>query len=142
MRFDRTKTLIGEIALEKLTNSKVAVFGIGGVGGFVVENLVRSGIQNLCIIDFDVVEETNINRQIMATHSTIGRLKVDVMKERILDINPNINLEVCDRKMSPTNLDTFNFERFDYVVDCIDMRLSKIALIEHCANNNIKIIFN
>ena len=138
--YTKIKILIGEENFKKIQAARICVAGIGGVGGYVVENLVRSGIQNLCIIDCDVVDESNINRQIIATKSTVGRLKVEVMKERVLDINPEINLEICDRKMSPTNLATFHFERFDFVIDCIDMRLSKIALIEHCTQNNIKII--
>lgn len=136
----RTKLLIGQENLDKIKNTKICVAGIGGVGGFVVENLIRTGVQNLCIIDFDIIEKSNLNRQIIATNLNLGRYKVEVMKERILSINPNVNLEVLAQKISQDNLDDFNFQKFDYVIDCIDNSNAKIALIVYCKENNINII--
>lgn len=139
-QFARTSLLIGEDNLNKLINSKVIVFGIGGVGSYVVESLVRSGIGNISIVDFDVVDITNINRQIIALHSTIGKKKVEVMKERILDINPNINVTIYDTFVSYETIDNFNMADYDYVIDCIDNVTGKLLIIEKCIKNNIKVI--
>ena len=139
-QFARTSLLIGEDNLNKLINSKVIVFGVGGVGSYVVESLVRSGIGNISIVDFDVVDITNINRQIIALHSTIGKKKVEVMKERILDINPNINVTIYDTFVSYETIDNFNMADYDYVTDCIDNVTGKLLIIEKCIKNNIKVI--
>lgn len=139
-QFARTSLLIGEDNLNKLINSKVIVFGVGGVGSYVVESLVRSGIGNISIVDFDVVDITNINRQIIALHSNIGKKKVEVMKERILDINPNINVTIYDTFVSYETIDNFNMADYDYVIDCIDNVTGKLLIIENCIKNNIKVI--
>lgn len=139
-QFARTSLLIGEDNLKKLINSKVIVFGVGGVGSYVVESLVRSGIGNISIVDFDVVDITNINRQIIALQSTIGKKKVEVMKERILNINPNINVTIYDTFVSYETIDNFNMADYDYVIDCIDNVTGKLLIIENCIKNNIKVI--
>lgn len=140
MQFQRTEILINSENIKKLNNSHVVVFGIGGVGSFVVESLVRSGIGEITIVDFDVVDITNINRQIIALHSTIGKKKVIVMKDRILDINPNIKVNIFDTFISKDTIDLFNFEKFDYVVDAIDNVTGKLLIIEKCKEYNIPII--
>lgn len=138
--FDRTISLIGQEKFNILQNKNVIIFGCGGVGGYVIEMLVRSGIENLTIVDFDVVSETNINRQIIATTNTVGMLKVDCFKQRILSINPNCNLTAINDKLLPENIEKFNLKIYDYVIDCIDMVTSKVELIKFCYDNNIKII--
>lgn len=132
-RFLRTELLLGEAAMNKLANSHVAVFGIGGVGGYAVEALVRSGLGAIDIIDNDTVCITNINRQIYATEKTIGMYKVDVAKERILDINPNIKIKAYRTFFLPETAYEFDFSEYDYIVDAIDTVAGKIALVE-CAN--------
>ena len=139
-QFERTSLLIGEENIQKLNNSNVIVFGVGGVGSYVVEALVRSGIGNLSIVDFDIVDETNINRQIIALHSTIGKKKVEVIKERIIDINPNINLEVFNTFISPDTINTFDFSKYDYVVDAIDNVTGKLLIIQKAIEANVPII--
>lgn len=138
--FDRTKILVKEEGLEKLKNKKVAVFGVGGVGGFALEALCRAGIENLVIIDFDTVDITNINRQIIALHSTIGKSKVEVFKDRLLDINPNLNLEIHNVFFEETLVDELIKEDYDYIIDAIDFVKSKIALIKNAIKKDIKII--
>ena len=140
MKFERTKVLIGEEALLKLANSKVAVFGIGGVGGHVVEALVRAGIGEIDLIDNDIVSLSNLNRQIIALHSTIGRFKVDVAKERCLDINPNIKINTYKCFYSPDNADEFDLFEYDYIIDAIDTISAKISLVERAHKYNIPII--
>ncbi len=140
MQFQRTELLIGEENLNKLKRANVIVFGIGGVGSYVVEALVRSGIGKLSIVDFDNVDITNINRQILALHSTVGRKKVDVMKERILDINPNIELKTYPLFVSEDTINMFNFQDYDYVVDAIDNVTGKLLIIEKCKEHNTNII--
>lgn len=137
---DRTELLIGSNGLEKLNKSHVAVFGVGGVGGYVCEMLARAGVGKLTIIDFDVVSESNINRQIIALNSTIGKLKVDVLRDRLLDINPNLIVNALPLKFEEGNKDQIFSEKFDYVVDAIDMVPNKITLIETCYKLGIKII--
>ena len=126
----RTEALLGSEALERLKKSKVAVFGIGGVGGYAAEALARSGVGHLELVDHDTVSVSNINRQIVALHSTVGKYKVDVMKERIRDINPDI--EVISHKCFylPETAEDFDFSQYDYVVDCIDTVTGKLQLIE------------
>ena len=138
--FVRTKELIGEIALEKLQNSKVAVFGVGGVGGYTIEALVRAGVGEIDIIDNDTVNSTNINRQIVALNSTIGKYKVDVMCERARDINPNIKINSFKVFFDENTCDGFDFAKYDYVVDAIDSVKSKLLLVEICKKNNVSII--
>lgn len=137
--FNRTEILLGE-NIQKLHNSKIIIFGIGGVGGYATEMLVRSGVGSITIVDFDVVDLTNKNRQIIALDSTIGKLKVDVMKDRIRDINSNCNVTAINDKLLVDNIDNFNLEDYDYIIDAIDMVSSKIALIEYAKNKNIPII--
>ena len=115
-QFSRLETLIGKENLTKLQNSRVAVFGIGGVGGYTVEALVRCGIGTIDIVDSDKVAESNLNRQIYALHSTIGKYKVDVAKERILDINPNIKINTYKTFYTPQTSGDFDFSQYDYIV--------------------------
>ncbi|MGO0984739.1 tRNA threonylcarbamoyladenosine dehydratase [Clostridioides difficile] len=136
----RTSFLVGDDGIEKLKNSNVIVFGVGGVGSFTVEALARAGVGNLTIVDFDDVDITNINRQIPALHSTVGKYKVDVMEERILDINPNINIKKIRNLYNKDTSSEILTERYDYVVDAIDMVSSKIHLIETCEEKGLKII--
>ena len=139
-QFSRTELLIGSASIEKLRRSKVAVFGIGGVGGYVVEALVRSGVENIDIIDNDKVCLTNLNRQIIATHSNIGEFKVDVEEERIKEINPNVKVVKYKTFYTPKTQNLFDFSTYDYVVDAIDTVIGKISLIEECKRNNVPII--
>ena len=129
-QFSRTKLLYGEEAMRKLAASRVAVFGIGGVGGYVVEALVRSGVGTLDIIDDDKVCMSNLNRQIIATRETIGRYKVDVAEERIHDINPDCVVNAHKTFFLPETQDQFDFSEYDYVVDAIDTVAGKLAIIE------------
>lgn len=129
-QFSRTELLIGKSAMERLQKARVAVFGIGGVGGYTVEALVRSGIGTIDIIDNDTVCLTNLNRQIYATHSTLGKYKVDVARERILDINPEITVNVHRTFYLPETAGQFDFSEYDYVVDAIDTVTGKLQLVE------------
>jgi len=133
-QFERTEALIGVEAVNKLKDSKIVVFGIGGVGSFVVEGLIRAGIQDIVLVDFDKINITNLNRQIHAKHNTIGRYKVDVMKDRILEINPNAKVESVKEKYY--NLDN----SIKYVIDCVDTFETKIELIKEATEKNIPII--
>ena len=135
----RTEMLIGKENLDKLANSTVAVFGCGGVGSFVVEGLVRAGIGNIVLIDNDVVDITNINRQLIADTTTINMPKVEVEKERLLKINPNLNIQIYKEFYNSTNSNLLN-NNYTYIVDAIDTVSSKISLIEEAFNRNIKII--
>lgn len=139
-QFSRTELLIGKDGVEKLQNSKVAVFGIGGVGSYVVEALARAGVGHIIIVDFDKYDITNINRQLGATHSTIGKYKTDVMKERILDINPNAIVETYNTNEIEGGESSIVDSTFTYVVDAIDTMANKIKLIEKCKYENVKII--
>ena len=136
----RTSLIIGDEGVEKLKNSSVIVFGVGGVGSFAAEAIARAGVGNLTIVDFDDVDITNINRQLPALHSTVGKYKVEVMKERILDINPNINIKAIKEVYNKDTSDSILSEQYDYVVDAIDMVTSKIHLIETCKNKGMDII--
>lgn len=127
-QFSRTELIFGKEAMEKLSASRVAVFGIGGVGGYTVEALVRSGIGAIDIIDDDKVCLTNINRQIYATHKTVGQYKVDVAKERILDINPDVQVRTYKTFYVPETEEQFDFAQYDFIVDAIDTVSGKIAL--------------
>lgn len=138
-QFSRTELLIGKESVEKLNKSKVCIFGIGGVGSYVVEALARAGISNFILIDNDVVSASNINRQIIATTKTIGRNKVDVAKERILEINPNAYVETIQEFFLPESPELFD-NSVDYVVDCIDTISAKIELAQRSERLNIPII--
>ena len=139
-QFSRTELLFGKEAMDKLAGSKVAVFGIGGVGGYVCEALVRSGVGAFDLIDDDKVCLTNLNRQIIATRSTVGKYKTDVMRDRMLDINPNVEVEVHKCFFLPENADAFPWDSYDYVVDAVDTVTAKIALVMKCKEKNIPII--
>ena len=139
-QFSRTALLIGKDGVNKLQKSKVAIFGIGGVGSFVAEGLARAGIGHLVLVDYDVVDITNINRQIEATHSSLGKYKIDVMKDRILDINQNAIVETY----KPDEIEGGEINIIDnsytYIVDAIDTMTSKLKLIEKANNENVRII--
>jgi tRNA A37 threonylcarbamoyladenosine dehydratase len=139
-QFSRTELLLGSQAIAKLNNSRVAVFGIGGVGGHIVEALVRSGIGAIDIVDNDIVNLSNINRQIIATHSTVGKYKVDVCEERMLDINPNVKITKHRTFFTPETSSTFDFSKYDYVADAIDTVSGKIELIVKAQNANTPVI--
>ena len=138
--FCRTELLIGEEGIEKLNNSKVIVFGIGGVGSFVVEALTRAGVGNLILVDNDTICISNLNRQIHATQSKVGNIKVEAMKERVLSINPNCNVEAKQEFITADNIEEIIPSDIDYVVDAIDTVTSKLALAEYCYKNDIKLI--
>ena len=139
-QFSRTELLLGTSALEHLSGCRVAVFGIGGVGGYVCEALARSGVGALDLIDDDKVCMSNINRQIIATTKTVGRYKTEVMKERILDINPEAEVNTYNCFFLPENASDFPFDKYDYVVDAIDTVTAKIGLIMKCKEEGIPII--
>lgn len=139
-QFSRTQLLLGDEAMNKLAASRVAVFGIGGVGGYVCEALIRSGVGAIDLVDDDKVCLTNLNRQIIATRKTIGQYKTQVMKERILDINPDAKVEVHNCFFLPETADDFEFEKYDYVVDAVDTVTAKIALVMKCKEKNVPII--
>ena len=139
-KFSRTEMLIGNEGMKKLNDAKVAVFGLGGVGSFVCEGLARSGIGNFVLVDFDKVDESNINRQLIATVNTIGRYKVDLMKERILEINPNANVEVHKEFYMADSKTDIITEDLSYAVDCVDTIMAKIAIICNCDALDIPVI--
>ena len=139
-QFSRTQLLLGSDNMERLANAKVAVFGIGGVGGYVVEALARSGVGSFVIVDDDKVCLTNINRQIIATRKTVGKYKTEVMKERILDINPKAVVNIHNCFFLPENADEFPFEKYDYVVDAVDTVTAKIAIIMKAKEKNVPVI--
>ena len=139
-QFSRTELILGKKAIDALKNKRVAIFGIGGVGGYVCEALVRSGIFQFDLIDNDEVSLTNINRQIIATHSTIGKAKVDVMKERMLDINPDAKVKVHRCFFLPENAHTFDFSEYDYVVDAVDTVTAKLAIIMKSKEAGVPVI--
>ena len=139
-QFARTQLLYGAEAMEKFSASRVAVFGIGGVGGYVVEALARSGIGALDLIDNDRVCLSNINRQIIATNKTVGRYKVDVAKERVQDINPDCEVREYKIFFLPDTQDLFNFQDYDYVVDAIDTVSGKLAIIEKAKEAGVPVI--
>lgn len=138
--FSRTELLLGEDAVKELSKKRVAVFGVGGVGGYVCEALIRSGIGAFDLCDNDTVAVSNINRQIIATTSSVGKYKVDVMKERMLDINPEADIRVHKCFFLPENADSFPFEEYDYVVDAVDTVTAKIELIMRAKEKNIPVI--
>lgn len=139
-QFSRTELLLGKEAMERLSQARVAVFGVGGVGGYVVEALVRSGVGAIDLIDNDKVCLTNLNRQIIATRSTVGQYKVDVMRERILDINPECRVEVYRCFYLPETQYEFDFTQYDYIVDAVDTVTAKIALVMQAREAGVPII--
>jgi len=139
-QFSRTELLFGKEAMEKLSNSRVAIFGIGGVGGYAVEALARSGVGELDLIDDDKVCLTNINRQIIATRKTVGKYKVDVAEERLKEINPNIIINKHQKFYTPETSAEFDFTQYDYIVDAIDTVTGKIELVMQAKKANTPII--
>lgn len=139
-QFSRTELMFGKQAMDKLAASRVAVFGIGGVGGYTVEALVRSGIGAVDLIDNDKVCLTNINRQIFATRKTVGKFKVDVAESRIAEINPKVNVRTHKTFYTPTTADLFDFNEYDYIVDAIDTVTGKLALVENADKAGVPII--
>ncbi len=139
-QFNRTKLLIKEEGMKKLSQAKILVFGVGGVGGYVIEALVRSGVSHLTIVDNDVVDETNVNRQIIATYDTIGQPKVEIMKKRILSINPEAIIDARQCFYLPETAGQFNFAEYDYVVDCVDTVAAKISILCEAKKNNVPVI--
>ena len=139
-RFLRTSLIFGDDNINKLSSCNVAVFGIGGVGGYVSEALARSGVGKHTLIDGDVVSVSNINRQIIALTSTVGKFKADVMKERILDINPDAEVKTINSVITHENIGDFKLCDYDYVVDAIDDIKAKLALVKFCYDNSIPII--
>lgn len=138
--FSRTQMLLGKEAMDKIYKSKVAIFGVGGVGSYVVEALARTGIGNFLIVDNDIISPSNINRQIIATVDTIGLPKTDITKKRILSINPNANVKTKQVFFLPENSDTIDFDSYDYIVDAIDTVTAKVQLALIANQKNIKII--
>lgn len=138
-QFERTELLIGKAGVEKLNKAKVAVFGVGGVGSFVVEGLVRAGVENFILVDNDTVSFSNLNRQIIATHKTIGKYKVEVAKERILEINPNAKVEIYQEFFLPESKQILD-NTINYIVDCVDTVTAKIELVVRANKLNIPII--
>ena len=139
-KFDRLEMLIGRSGIGKLTESNVIIFGVGGVGSYVAESFARSAIGNITLVDFDEISESNLNRQIHATISTVGEVKVEVMKKRILSINPECNVTIRKELLNENVKDFFIDKNYDFVVDAIDMIKSKVELIKYCNNNNINLI--
>jgi len=138
--FSRTSLLIGDDAIQKLKNKHIAIFGIGGVGSYVLEAIARCGVEKLTIVDKDIVDITNINRQLIALNSTIGKAKVDVAKIRVLDINPNAIVDAKNIFFNTETLNEFNFKSFDYIIDAIDTITSKLLLIEKAKEFDVPII--
>lgn len=139
-QFARTQLLLGKDGIDKLKKSRVAVFGIGGVGGYVCEGLVRSGVGVFDLIDDDRVCLTNLNRQIIATRKTVGQYKADVMRDRMLDINPNVTIHTYKCFLLPDNSDTFPWDEYDYVVDAVDTVTAKIEIIMKCKEHKVPVI--
>ena len=139
-QFLRTEMLLGSEALTRLQSARVAVFGLGGVGGYVVEALARSGVGSLDLIDSDTVSVSNLNRQILATHSTVGMLKVDAARQRVQDINPACNVKTYPIFYTPDTADSFDFTQYDYIVDAIDTVTGKLALVERAKAADTPII--
>ena len=137
---DRTRMLIGQAALDRLAGSHVAVFGLGGVGGYVLEALVRCGVGKLTLIDGDMIDETNINRQILATRPVIGMAKAKVARHRALEINPDCDIQALELFYCADNEDKIDFSAFDYVADCIDTVASKLIIIEKCISLGVPVL--
>ncbi len=140
MNLERLESLVGVEVLERIKNLNILIVGIGGVGGYTLESLVRCGVENITIIDYDKVESSNLNRQIISNLSNIGELKVDAAKKRYTNINDKINLKTMSVFLDKDNIDSINICQFDYVVDACDSVQTKALLMEKCASKNIKII--
>ena len=138
--FERTARIIGRDAIERLADKKVLLFGIGGVGSYVAEGLIRSGIGNLTLVDKDVVDITNINRQLVALHSTIGQVKVEVMAKRLRDINPEAKIISIQDCYTPETAQNYIFSDYDYVVDAIDMVSAKLSIIQESVKAGVPVI--
>lgn len=139
-RLSRTRQLVGETALFKIKNANIIIFGVGGVGGQALESLVRAGFLSFTIVDRDVVEESNLNRQLIATSKTVGLPKVQVAKARMLEVNPAVHINDIYGEITPENIRDFNLSEYDFIVDAIDSFNSKMSLIKHCLQNNLPII--
>ena len=139
-QFVRTRLLVGNEAIDKLSAAKIAVFGVGGVGGFCVEALARAGVGTLHLYDDDTVSESNLNRQLIALHSTIGKPKVEVMAARVLDINPNCDVKAIPMFYLPENADSVDLSQYNYVIDAIDTVAAKLELVKRCTELNVPII--
>lgn len=138
--FSRSIPLIKESGIAELKDSHVCVFGVGGVGGFVVEALARAGVGQITIVDFDTVNESNINRQIIALHSTVGMKKIDVLEKRIKDINPDCTVNKYDLFINNENINEFDFNSYSYVIDCVDNVTAKLAIITKAKESDIPVI--
>ncbi len=136
MIFDRIDLLLGSDFLERARNTKIIIFGVGGVGSWCAESLVRTGFADITLVDDDIVSDTNVNRQLMATTSTIGKPKVEVMQQRLLDINPQANIKIRQERYTPSKAESFHLETYDYIIDCIDSLKDKLHLILH-ANSKL-----
>ena len=137
---DRLELILDKSIIEKFKSTKVLIIGIGGVGGYALECLVRSGFESITIIDKDIVDKSNLNRQIISLNSNIDKPKVEVAKERCLDINPNCNITTINDFILEDNINTLNLSNFDYIIDACDTLTTKVLLIDYCTNNNIKLI--
>ena len=136
----RTLQIISEQDLAKIVNTKIIIFGVGGVGGQALESLVRAGFREICIVDYDVVDVTNLNRQVLATQSSLGKAKVEVAKKRMLDIYTEVRINAQFAEVTPQNITNFNLESYDYIVDAIDSFNAKMALIKYALRHNLTII--
>lgn len=139
-QFSRSEALLGELSTKRFAQKNVLIFGVGGVGGYVAEILARGGIGSFTLVDCDTVSESNLNRQIIALHSTLGQKKTAVMRQRIVDINPKANVTCTDCFVSDQTISRFDFSTFDFVVDAIDTVCAKIAIIERCVANKVPVI--
>lgn len=138
--FDRTINLIGENNYQKLRDSNILVLGVGGVGGYAIETLIRSGIENITIVDFDKIDISNINRQIIASNDNIGNFKTDEWKKRILSINPNVNVNIINEKINSDNIELLFNDNYDFIIDACDTLIVKKLLIKLCKERNINLI--
>ena len=138
--FDRLLKVINKDELNKIKSQKILLVGVGGVGGYALESLIRIGIENITIIDNDIIDESNLNRQIISLHSNIGNYKVDEAKKRIIDINPNINITISKEFITKENIDNIFKNKFDYIIDACDTITTKVLLIKYAQRNNIPII--
>ncbi len=136
--FNRTELLLGGAFMQAFSEKRVIIFGVGGVGSWCAEGLIRSGLKHLTIVDSDCVAATNVNRQMMATTKTIGQPKVDALKEKLLEVNPNANIEAINGIYSEETADSFNIDSYDYIIDCIDSLKHKANLILHACNTKAK----
>lgn len=138
--FDRTIALIGKDNLDKIKNSSILIIGAGGVGGYAIETLIRSGIENITLVDYDKIDISNINRQIIAKESNIGKSKVEEWKKRILEINSNVNVTIIKEKITKDNIDILFNKKYDYIIDACDTVIVKKILIKKCKEKNIKLL--